>query len=68
MDDCRNRKIEVVLITTIRHIGINTAHRMQLLTELSSLSNPIGVFFEYEGLFTLSPEKLYTSAEDSLVL
>lgn len=68
MDDCRNGKIDVVLTRTIRHIGINTAHRMQLLTELSRLSNPIGVFFEYEGLFTLSPEKLYASAEDSLVL
>ena len=68
MDDCRNGKIDVVLTRTIRHIGINTAHRMQLLTELSRLSNPLGVFFEYEGLFTLSPEKLYASAEDSLVL
>lgn len=66
MDDCRNGKIDVVLTRAIRHFGINTAHRMQLLTELSRLSNPIGVFFEYEGLYTLSPEKLFASGENSL--
>ena len=66
MDDCRNGNIDVVLTKTVCHFGIDTAHRMSLLTELSRLSNPIGVFFEYEGLYTLSPVKTYASAEESL--
>lgn len=54
MDDCRNGKIDLILVKSISRMGRNTVQFLQACTELNQLG--VDVYFEVEKLYIHDPK------------
>ena len=54
MDDCRNGKIDLILVKSISRMGRNTVQFLQACTELNRLG--VDVYFEVEKLYIHDPK------------
>lgn len=54
MDDCRNKKIDLILVKSISRMGRNTVQFLQACDELNLLR--VEVFFEVEKLYISNPK------------
>lgn len=54
LEDCRNRKIDLILVKSISRMGRNTAQFLQACTELNDLG--VDVYFEVEKLHINDPQ------------
>ena len=54
MEDCRNGKIDLILVKSISRMGRNTVQFLQACTELNNLG--VGVYFEVEKLHINDPQ------------
>ena len=54
MDDCRNGRIDLILVKSISRMGRNTVQFLQACDELNRLS--VEVFFEVERLYISNPK------------
>ena len=53
MDDCKEGRIELILVYTCKYFGRNSEETLAIVRELLSLPKPVGVYFEYENINTL---------------
>ena len=53
MEDCKAGKIDLIITKNIARFARNTLDCIANIRELKGLSNPVGVFFETENLYTL---------------
>ena len=54
LEDCRNRKIDLILVKSISRMGRNTVQFLQACTELNNLG--VDVYFEVEKLHINDPQ------------
>ena len=53
--DCRSGRVTYVITKQVSRFARNTVDCVKICHELKNLDPPVGVFFETEGLYTLSP-------------
>ena len=53
IEDCKAGKIDLIITKSIARFARNTLDCIANIRELKGLSNPVGVFFETENLYTL---------------
>ena len=56
MQDCQKGDIGLILIPTCRNMTIDSNTTMQYVKEFAELPRPVGIYFEYENIFTLNPK------------
>lgn len=63
LDDCRNGKIDLILVKSMSRFSRNTLDFISVYRELKNLNNPVGIFIEDLNLNTLD-----SSGETILVM
>jgi len=56
MQDCQKGEIGLILIPTCRNMTNDSNTTMQYVKEFAELPRPVGIYFEYENIFTLNPK------------
>ncbi|WP_249274505.1 recombinase family protein [Candidatus Enterococcus clewellii] len=54
LDDCRNDKVDLILVKSISRFTRNTLHFISINRELKALPNPVGIYIEDMGINTLN--------------
>ena len=57
LDDCRAGKIDLILTKSLLRFFISLEEAVKVSSELAALNPPVGIFFESDGVYTLSREK-----------
>lgn len=52
IEDCKQGKIDIIITKSVSRFARNIVDCISIVRELLSLPNPVGVYFEMEGLFT----------------
>lgn len=52
IDDCKAGKIDIIITKSVSRFARNIVDCISIVRELLALPNPVGVYFETEGLFT----------------
>lgn len=55
MQDCKTGKIGLVLVPITRNMTNDSATTRKYVHELLELPRPVGVYFEYENVYSLAP-------------
>ena len=56
--DCHGGSVDLVITKSIIRFFRSLDEAVKVLSELAELENPVGIFFEDDGLYTLSNEQL----------
>lgn len=57
IDDCRAGKIDMIITKSVSRFSRNIKDCITIIEELHSLKNPVGVYFETEGIFSMNDER-----------
>jgi DNA invertase Pin-like site-specific DNA recombinase len=55
IEDCKQGKIDLIVTKTVSRFSRNILDCISCVRELAALNPPVGVYFETEGIYTLTP-------------